>query len=136
MPSGCNIKCICGLSNFGLRSSSSPFSADLNRLPLLDAVVRESLRVHDVFPLNTVRVTPSDMIIKGYRIPEGTPVMAPSYPIHTSAEHYVQPDKFWPQRWLESTTDSATDKGLPEANIVKLLWHLQTRAMHHMPQLA
>lgn len=94
-------------------SIHSCLAADLTQLPLLDAVVRETLRLHGTLPLNTARVTTSDMVIGGYRIPKGTPMMAPSYAIHANADNYVHADKFWPERWLESTDDSTLlDKGV------------------------
>ena len=80
--------------------------ADLTKLPLLDAVVRETLRLHGTLPINTVRVTTSDMVIGGWRVPKGTPLFMPSYAIHVSPDNYLQPHNFSPDRWLHTLNDT------------------------------
>ena len=41
-----------------------------------------------------------DMVIKGYRIPQGTRLMLAPYPMHLSRHNFLHPDKFWPERWV------------------------------------
>ena len=91
--------------------------ADLTKLPLLDGVVKETLRLHGTLPLGTARVTVSDMVIGGYRVPKGTPIMMSSYPLHASDNNYISPAQFWPERWSQQVdVDSALDKGRFLAN--------------------
>ena len=45
------------------------------------------------------------MVVMGYRIPKGTPLMMPVYAMHVSSSNYLQPLKFWPGRWLTSVED-------------------------------
>ena len=58
------------------------------------------------------RITDRDMIIGGYRIPKDTPVQLPPYPMHLSSANFVQPDKFWPERWAQQMPAFSPDKGM------------------------
>ena len=50
------------------------------------------------------------MVVMGYRIPKGTPLMMPTYAMHVNASNYLQPRKFWPERWLNNIeTDDTFD---------------------------
>ena len=63
------------------------------------------------------RKVDKDMIIGGYRIPKGTPVQLPVYPMHLSPHNYVQPFKFWPERWMQQSEFVAIDPGAFQAVI-------------------
>ncbi len=52
------------------------------------------------------------MIVGGYRVPKDTPVQLPPYPMHLSSANFVQPDKFWPERWDRQMPTFAPDKGI------------------------
>lgn len=39
------------------------------------------------------------MVIMGYRIPKGVPLMFAPLPMHLSPFNFSHPDKFWPDRW-------------------------------------
>ena len=49
----------------------------------------------------------------GYRIPKGVTLVLAPYPLHLSAANYIQPSKFWPERWLpeSSADDTVLDPG-------------------------
>ncbi|KAA6427588.1 MAG: cytochrome P450 [Trebouxia sp. A1-2] len=89
--------------------------ADLTKLAWLDSVVKETLRLHATAPNGTFRKVDKDMIIGGYRIPKGTPVQLPVYPMHLSPHNYVQPCKFWPERWMQQSESVAKDSEYPDA---------------------
>ncbi|DBA70409.1 TPA: hypothetical protein ACH3X2_011822 [Trebouxia sp. C0005] len=91
--------------------------ADLTKLAWLDSVVKETLRLHATAPNGTFRKVDKDMIIGGYRIPKGTPVQLPVYPMHLSPHNYVQPCKFWPERWMQQSESVAKDSGAFQAII-------------------
>ena len=57
------------------------------------------------------RITDRDMIIGGYRVPKDTPVQLPPYPMHLSCANFVQPHKFWPERWAQQMPAFSPDKG-------------------------
>ena len=63
--------------------------------------------------LPVCREADKDMVVMGYRIPKGTPLILAPYPMHVSPHNYVQPHKFWPDRWMLDTTpaDDAKHSG-------------------------
>ena len=56
------------------------------------------------------READKDMVVMGYRIPKGTPLILAPYPMHVSPHNYVQPHKFWPDRWMLDTTPADDPK--------------------------
>ncbi|KAL3131436.1 hypothetical protein ABBQ38_007748 [Trebouxia sp. C0009 RCD-2024] len=89
---------------------------DLTSLPVLEAVVKESMRLHPVVSAGTARQAPRDMIVGGYRIPKGTPLIMPSIAAHLSPLNFTQPDEFLPARWLTGTDTTKTyDTRYPDA---------------------
>ncbi|KAI0446170.1 benzoate 4-monooxygenase cytochrome P450 [Xylaria telfairii] len=84
----------------------SSFS-EINKLPYLDAVIHESLRIHGNLGLINERVTPPEgAIIDGYRIPGGTIVGINPWVIHRNRKVYGDDvDTFRPERWLDSPQD-------------------------------
>lgn len=72
----------------------------------LDAVCKESLRVRPVvFEIGRTLTAP--LQLAGYRIPAGT-ILAPSINlVHHSSRHYLDPDEFRPQRFLDQRPDPA-----------------------------
>jgi cytochrome P450 len=77
----------------------APTLDDLSQLPLLDCVVKESLRLFPPAPLNH-RITARDAELNEYRIPRGTEVLSSIYHTHRMPEFYPNPERFEPERWL------------------------------------
>ncbi|EAW12122.1 cytochrome P450 [Aspergillus clavatus NRRL 1] len=81
-----------------------PSPAFIDALPLLDAVVRETLRLHSPAPAPLPRVTPccpGGTTIEGYpHIPGGIKVSSSAYTLHRIGEVYPQPLEWLPKRWL------------------------------------
>ena len=46
----------------------------------------------------------------GFRIPKGTPLMLSPYPMQVSPYNFLQPNMFWPDRWLSETVPDADVK--------------------------
>ncbi|HEX2674086.1 MAG TPA: cytochrome P450 [Polyangiaceae bacterium] len=76
----------------------APTFEQLAELPLLDYVVKESLRLFPPAPLNH-RITARDSTLGEYRIPAGTEVLSSIYHTHRMAELYPDPLRFRPDRW-------------------------------------
>ncbi|CAG2165938.1 unnamed protein product [Oppiella nova] len=74
----------------------------LTRLPYLDAVLSETLRLHTPVP-QLVRVAARDYKLgdTGITIPKGMTVEVPIYAIHRSPKYYPNPDQFEPDRFLQ-----------------------------------
>uniref|UniRef100_A0ACD5W6W8 Uncharacterized protein n=1 Tax=Avena sativa TaxID=4498 RepID=A0ACD5W6W8_AVESA len=74
--------------------------SDINQLPYLQAVVKETLRLHVVVPLVPNKAE-AKVEIQGYTIPKGSTVLVNLWAIHHDPEIWTKPDKFIPERFLE-----------------------------------
>ena len=81
------------------RAATSPAERGA-RLPLLEATLRETLRLQPVIP-TLGRVLQRPMRIGGYDLPAGTRIMASIYLTHRRPSLYPEPERFLPQRFLD-----------------------------------
>jgi cytochrome P450 len=72
--------------------------ADLDRLPTLDRVMRECMRLVTAVP-GIARYTVKDTEILGYRVPAQTHVSINMQGTHHLAEYWPQPERFAPDRF-------------------------------------
>lgn len=81
-----------------------PSPAAIDSLPLLDAIVRETLRLHAPASQTLPRVTPATkngISLDGYNgIPGGVRVGSSAYSLHRIEEIYPNAEQWLPQRWL------------------------------------
>lgn len=77
--------------------------ANLDKLIYLDAVVKEALRVTPVIPL-AVRLTNEEYQLREYTLPKGTAILPCIYLAHRDPKIWAEPDKFMPERFLNSAT--------------------------------
>lgn len=91
--------------------SELPSFRSLEALPLLDAIVLESLRLHPAVPGPQPRITPSSPIsLEGYdNIPSGIRVSAQAYTLHRNARVFPEPEVWRPERWLHADADEKTE---------------------------
>ncbi|KAI1750738.1 cytochrome P450 [Xylaria castorea] len=83
--------------------SHVPTWADLERLPFLQAVIKEALRVDFGVMTRLPRISPDvPLQYKQYTIPVGVPVGMSSYFMHTDPDIFPKPFDFIPERWLGS----------------------------------
>ena len=75
----------------------------VKRLPYLDAVINESLRLHSTTGIGLPRVIPEGgLYVLGKFFPEGTVLSVPSYTIHRDPEIWGSDvEAFRPERWFE-----------------------------------
>lgn len=74
--------------------------ADLDRLPWIDAVASEALRLRPVGPLIFAQPT-RDCMIEDIEVPRDTTIVLVMRPASLDATHFSEPLAFRPQRWLE-----------------------------------
>lgn len=77
---------------------AAPKLEQLQQLPLLERVIKESLRVLPPVPWNG-RVTAKPTELGGYHLPKGTEVLVSITQTHHMNELYPEPESFNPSRW-------------------------------------
>lgn len=78
---------------------------DLGKMHYLKAVIKEAFRVHPPIPLIVPRLSRNDVQMKGYDISAGTVVIINAWAIGRDPESWDEPEKFKPQRFLNSSID-------------------------------
>ena len=73
----------------------------ISRLPYLNAVCSETLRIYPVGMLTFPRVTSDTIDVMGYLLKPGTVVVGAIYLTHRRKEIYPNPEQFNPERFLE-----------------------------------
>ncbi|WP_054774821.1 cytochrome P450 [Methylogaea oryzae] len=76
--------------------------AAIQALPYLDAVVKECLRLYPAVP-DVLRMLAKPLQLRGYEIPAGLNVAACSAVLHMNPDLYPDPERFYPERFLEKT---------------------------------
>lgn len=98
-------------------ASASVTAAQLDRLPYLNAVCAEVLRVYPPVPM-TMREARVDTTIMGRSIPKGTHVVVSPWATNRDPALWGQDaDRFDPDRWLRSPSSASTNtEGKPSAS--------------------
>ncbi|KAI0020435.1 cytochrome P450 [Xylariomycetidae sp. FL0641] len=96
-----------------LNADGNPAAEAADRLPFLDALIKETLRLHAPLPASEPRALPADALVDGYRVPAGTVVGMAPYTLHRNPEVFPEPLAFRPERWLG---------GLGDVNEMKKYW--------------
>lgn len=78
---------------------------DIPCLPYVDAIVKETMRLHPVAPLLVPRLSREDATVAGYDIPAGTRVLVSVWSIGRDPELWEAPEEFMPERFLGSKLD-------------------------------
>ncbi|WNZ21695.1 cytochrome P450 [Leptolyngbya sp. NK1-12] len=73
----------------------------ITRLPYLNAVCSEALRLRSAGPTVAVRVTNQPVKITGYELPANTVILPCQYLTHHREDIYPNPRQFQPERFLE-----------------------------------
>ena len=89
-------------------TSESPFPKHLEALPLLNAIIKESLQLRDTLPIPNSRVTPQQkkMTLGNYEnIPEGVRISSFAWCLHRNEAGFPDPEEWWPGRWVGNKSD-------------------------------
>ncbi|OOQ87914.1 benzoate 4-monooxygenase cytochrome P450 [Penicillium brasilianum] len=93
------------ISEIDCNDDGNPTAEAVDKLPYLDAVIKETLRLYAPLPASEPRSLPAHTTIDGYTIPAGTVVSMSPYTLHRNPEVFPEPLKFKPERWLGETGD-------------------------------
>lgn len=77
--------------------------SDIDNLPYLQAVVKETLRLHPPIPLLVPRRATKDTTFMAYHIPKDTQVLVNAWAIGRDPSFWDQPLDFKPQRFMDCT---------------------------------
>ncbi|KAJ1294797.1 hypothetical protein BS78_01G174300 [Paspalum vaginatum] len=86
-------------------SKRSIGESDIGRLPYLQAVIKETFRLHPPAPLLLPRHAQDDIKIMGYTIPKGSRVFVNVWAMGRDKETWSEPEKFMPERFIGRTVD-------------------------------
>lgn len=78
-----------------------PAMKDMPNLPVLRAVIKETLRWRQPTPLGVPHITLEDDVYDGYYIPKGAMIHANHFLISREETEFPDPHEFRPERWLE-----------------------------------
>jgi len=79
-----------------------PTAAELANLPLLEAAIKETMRL--LPPVSWFsRTVMADTQLGDYPIANGTTIICSPFVIQRHPDIYPQPHRFWPERWLTTT---------------------------------
>ncbi|CAI0643763.1 unnamed protein product [Colletotrichum noveboracense] len=79
-----------------------PYWSDEDNLPYVTAIINETLRWRPPFALGGPAHAPiEDDVYDGYLFPKGTAIIGNLYAIQRNPREYPQPDRFWPERFLD-----------------------------------
>ncbi|BCS26783.1 cytochrome P450 [Aspergillus puulaauensis] len=78
----------------------------LGKLPWMNAVITEALRIYPPVPLGGPRVSPG-AYVDGVYVPAGVEIGISLYALHHNPEYFNDPARFNPERWIRA---DSTDK--------------------------
>ncbi|KAJ7952414.1 putative Cytochrome P450 [Quillaja saponaria] len=79
--------------------------SDITSLPYLQAIIKETFRLHSVVPLLLPRKAKVDVEIGGYCVPKGAQVLVNVWAIGRDPSIWENPNEFIPERFMGSEID-------------------------------
>jgi benzoate 4-monooxygenase len=92
-----------------------PTFSQVKDLPYVDAVIKETMRIHSTSSLGLPRVIPPGpgITLNGHHFPQGVVLSVPAYTIHHSTSIWgPDADEFKPERW-EKVTEQQKNAFIP-----------------------
>ncbi|KAF0320397.1 cytochrome P450 [Colletotrichum asianum] len=90
----------------GARAERLPTAQDMPNLPIIKGAVKESVRWKPTIAETGIpHALMRDDEFEGYKIPAGTIVTYNQWAIANSTDEYEQPERFWPERFINDDLD-------------------------------
>ena len=81
-----------------------PKLEDIQRMVVLDRVIKESMRVLTVVPVLVMRTCANGATVGGFTMPKGSNVLVSPLATHHDPAIYPEPNRFLPDRWDKMAT--------------------------------
>ncbi|KAJ4226951.1 hypothetical protein NW757_014222 [Fusarium falciforme] len=88
----------------GANAEGPPLVSEVDSLPYIKAIGKEVLRWNTSLPEIAHSLIEDDSF-EGYNLPARTNVIWKTWGVHMGASEYEQPDRFWPERFLNEDLD-------------------------------
>ncbi|XP_058068489.1 cytochrome P450 CYP73A100-like [Magnolia sinica] len=82
--------------------------SNLHKLPYLQAIVKETLRMHTPIPLLVPHMNLEEAKLDGYTIPKGSKVVVNAWWLANNPAWWNDPDEFRPERFMEEEAETET----------------------------
>ncbi|XP_010320112.1 trimethyltridecatetraene synthase-like isoform X1 [Solanum lycopersicum] len=78
---------------------------DFSKLPYIDAIIKETFRLHPLCALIPPHYSTEDCNVAGYDIPKGTTVYVNAWSLGRNPKYWDRPEEFIPERFIENNID-------------------------------
>ncbi|KAK6792317.1 hypothetical protein RDI58_011398 [Solanum bulbocastanum] len=78
---------------------------DFSQLPYIDAIIKETFRLHPLCALLPPHYSVEDCNVAGYEIPKGTTVFVSAWSLGRNPKYWDRPEEFIPERFIENNMD-------------------------------
>ncbi|XP_006365963.1 geraniol 8-hydroxylase-like [Solanum tuberosum] len=79
--------------------------SDMDKLPYLQAVVKETMRLHPAAPLLLPHKAQHDVQVLGFTVPKDSQIFVNAWAIGRDPKYWEKPLEFLPERFMESSVD-------------------------------
>ncbi|KAL7164743.1 hypothetical protein ACSBR2_040614 [Camellia fascicularis] len=93
------------LQTIGTQQTNPLKESDVHSLPYLQAIAKETMRLHPAAPLLLPYKARNDVELLGFTIPKDTQVLVNAWAIGRDPEYWDNPTSFMPERFLDCGVD-------------------------------
>ncbi|XP_006891952.1 PREDICTED: sterol 26-hydroxylase, mitochondrial-like [Elephantulus edwardii] len=94
-----------------------PQYKDFVHMPLVKAVIKETLRLYPVVPTNSRVIVEKEVEVGGYLFPKNTQFVFCHYVVSRDPDIFPEPERFEPRRWLRTSQPDALGASHPFGSV-------------------